>query len=66
MTPAKVLTFIRELKVIEVKKDCYLFKQGERGNEAFLVFDGELLLFTENEQLLFQEETNKMVSIQEN
>lgn len=63
MTPAKILTLIRELKVIELKKDCYLFKQGERGDEAFIVLDGELLLFAEETGLLLSEESNKMTQI---
>ena len=40
MTPAKILTLIRELKAVEVKKDTYLFKEGERGDQAFVVLDG--------------------------
>jgi len=63
MTPAKILTLIRELKVIELKKDCYLFKQGERGDETFIVLDGELLLFAEETGLLLSEESNKMTQI---
>lgn len=63
MTSAKVLTLIRELKAVEIKKDSYLFKQGERGEQAFIVLDGELLLFNEDSDLLFDEETSKMAQI---
>ena len=66
MTPAKILTLIRELKAVEIKKDQYLFKQGERGDQAFVVLDGELLLFNEESAVLFDEETSKMSQIQEN
>ena len=66
MTPAKILTLIRELKAVEIKKDRYLFKQGERGEQAFIVLDGELLLFNEDSEVLFDEETIKMTQIQEN
>jgi hypothetical protein len=59
MTPAKVLTLIRELKVVELKKDHYLFKQGELGDQAFVVLDGELILFTEESDQPIDEEKSK-------
>lgn len=66
MTPAKLLQLIKELKVIEIKKDCYLFKQGEQGNQAYVLLDGEILLFEEDPQLLKQEESDNLLWIQQN
>ena len=66
MTPAKIITLIRELKTIEVKRDQYLFKEGERGDKAFVVLDGELLLFNEETAALLDEQAIMMAQIQEN
>ena len=66
MTPAKILTLIRELKAVEVKKDNYLFKEGERGDQAFVVLDGKLLLFNEERAILSDEQSSQMAQIQEN
>ena len=56
MSHSKIVSLIKELKVIEVLKNHYLFKQGEFGNSAYVVLEGKILLFQEDFEEIRTEE----------